>query len=162
MRGIGDLLFNTTPNEDMGVAATLTKNLLLKAKNDIKIISGALAHDFYEGYGISEALKQIVGNRRNLKVQIICGPNYDKKSRGIINLAKRGDINLYISNKYPEKHFLLIDDKNVRAEVSHTVKELNLLKTKGNVVKNSIFLGKKLAIEFEKIKEDSELFKIKN
>lgn len=154
-RGIGDLLFQTTPNEDMKTAAKLTKDLLRNAKNEVKIVSGTLTHDFYIDYKIDEVLEEISDK---IDIQIISGKDYDKESKSILNLAKNQKIKLYLYNGEPPKHFLLIDSKNVRAEISHTVKDLNLSKTKGNVIKNSIFLGNKLKLDFKKFKRDSKAY----
>jgi len=154
-KGIGDLLFQTTPNKDIKVAANLVKDLLKNAKKDVKLVSGALPHNFYIKYGIDKVLKKISSN---VDIEIISGNDYDKKSNSIFELAKANKIKLYLYKGDPPKHFLLVDGKNVRAEIFHKARELDILKTKGNVVKNSLYLGNKLKLDFDEFKRESSAY----
>jgi len=158
IRGLADIIFETYPNKNMDLAAELTKKLFKKAEKNIKIVSGCLIHEFYEDLGVAESLKEIAernGNGKKVDIEIISGPVVDKQSKKILELSKSGMVKLYKAMNYPEKHFIMVDDKHVRAEVSHSAEEIS--ETKGYSLYNTIFLAKRLALEFEKLKKESVL-----
>jgi hypothetical protein len=153
---IVDRVFKTKSNSNMKDAINNTKDLLNSARYSIKIVSGCLYNEFYQDGGIAEILNSIKEKNKDIKITIICGPEIDEKTHYVQELAKAGKLNLYISENYPEKHFILVDNKMVRAETFHKAEKLT--NTRATFFYDSIFLAKRLAIEFGKLKDSSKLF----
>jgi hypothetical protein len=154
MKFLVDLIYGISTNKDMDTAKIKTADLLKKSKKSVKIISGNLYHVFYDSKEIYDAFKELTNNCHERDIDIIIGPKIDPKTNKILEFAKAGKINIYSNNKYPEKHYTIIDNKIVRAEVNHNVSDLAI--TKAHILNNSIFLAKKLAFEFDVLKQQSK------
>jgi hypothetical protein len=100
-------------------ADTLSK-LILKAKNNIRIFAGEGTFIFNQ-YATISALKAVKAMRPDLIIDVIISPvifvevriikNHLHKYNGIVDLAKKGLVNLYRrNNRTKSSHYYLIDN----------------------------------------------------
>lgn len=108
-------------NIGLGGAIETTKELFDVAISEILMQAGNLDHEFYENEVISNAIKSFLENKG--KVRIICSPKQecDPETKTIFEFQNKQDYNIKIlhSEKRPDLHFMVIDDKHYRIEKKH-------------------------------------------
>ncbi len=80
---------------------------ILRADDFIYIISGELSSNIWNSSEIINA----ISSTKAKNIKILCGPEIDIKSIGVLKLAAIGKIELYFSKKRNKKHFMLTEKK---------------------------------------------------
>ncbi|MFZ2969832.1 MAG: hypothetical protein WA063_01665 [Minisyncoccia bacterium] len=80
---------------------------ILRADDFIYIISGELSSNIWNSSEIINA----ISSTKAKNIKILCGPQIDIKSIGVLKLAAIGKIELFFSKKRYKKHFLLTEKK---------------------------------------------------
>lgn len=136
---------------DRGQCRDVCSELFREAKETIQIVGGNLHHEFYSDDKIINDLDQAL--QRGVKIEVVCGPEIDKKNDKLVNLAQnRKHFKISHLPYYPKRHFMIIDRRHVRKEKKHPVAPLQHLEMEGTVLYNRLFLASQLSEIFETLK----------
>lgn len=121
--------------DDIDVPSTETRsNLSIKnaiseihrlfsyANEQVIIVSGSLNHKIWNNNQLINDLIFLV--KRGIDIQILCGPKLEIEKDSLIynflvDSISKGEIKLYIREKKPESHLIIIDDTHIRLEKMH-------------------------------------------
>jgi hypothetical protein len=141
-------------NTDYLKSIEVIQELVLLARNTIKIVTGNLCHNIYEDSRIIFAFRKAV--ERHIAIIILYdGDIIDLETKYLLQLARDSKISINKITTKAKCHFIVIDDNHVRIEVDHKAR-------KAEIRFYTSFLSNKasnyFAILSEKIeiKEDSE------
>jgi len=148
-RTFAEVLHRIYPNESMEKAIETCERFFRSAKKSIKIVSGRLNSEFYQSTKIVNALQQAVD--KGVKVEIVCGPEIDEKSKEILRLIKEGKINLWQAGDYPKLHLSFVDERHIRLENYHH--PFYGEETEAYIKYNAPDVARELQFEFEELKE---------
>ena len=130
-----------------------------KAHKTIRIVGGTATPEVYNDEKVKNAFNRAI--QRSVKIQVVFSDIKSDKENTIVELAKKGMIELYIPkrDKVPRNHFRVMDKILVYSEKEHADDDVNRYSERFNNIHN-------MAIRFEKafddIMKNSEKMYIKN
>jgi hypothetical protein len=145
--GIFLKLLGILSNTEVARGKQICKELFKKAGASIKIVSGNLSSSFYNDPEIIQALDE--ASQRGVCIEIIHGTPMDLGNGRLFELQEQGKIMLYALKEYPIHQFIVVDGKHVRVEEPHYQKQGS---RRAYAVHNTLFLGRKLEVEFNKLR----------
>ena len=137
-------LLEIYPNSGLERSIEKSQELFERADSTIYIVTGRLDSRFYEADEILKAIDEAL-RQRDVKIEVLVGPDVDEGTRRIFRLASEGGLSLYQLDHYPKYHFAVVDGRHTRIEEPHGD---DLGNEKAYIIFNTISLAKRLEEEF--------------
>lgn len=138
--------FGLKPFENVETLIKLSAEQFDSAQHSIQIVEERFSSHIYNNPLIIRSLKDAINS--NVKIQLICGPEFDPKNIELIKLIRAQRIDLFQLDKNPPFHFDVVDRTSIKQEDYHGDAENY---RKGYFIPRAKFIGNTYVSKFNNL-----------